>query len=204
MSARDVAVVEDAMAACVEFLVGHQRREGSWIDWDLPPGSSDRGTTAYVGGAISAVPGELGLSTASMSSTAARWLVDHELEDGGWGYNHTVGCDADSTAHAILFLSMEGVTIADRIYHRLLGFQQPDGGFATFSAEDGLGSLGASHVYVSAVAVRAPLTAGTRDGAMLGDGIEFVLRQRNANGIWDSGGIHRCTPRKRAYRRRWR
>jgi squalene cyclase len=117
---------------------------------------------------------------------AAQWLVRHEFNGGGWGYNDSVGCDADSTAHAILFLSSEPVGVSRASYERLAEFQQSDGGFSTYSPDEGLGSWGVSHPDVTAVAARALLTNYEPGSAVLTRANEYILRRRNEDGTWDS------------------
>lgn len=178
---------EDAVAACVEFLLSRQSSEGSWSDWDLSPGRATSWTTAYIGCQLSSLPRQLRGPTLAPRRRAARWLLEHEFDEGGWGYSERVGCDADSTAHAILFLWREEASIPARSYGRLLAFQQPDGGFSTYAPEDrlGSGSWGISHPDVTPVAGEACLTRGGLSTAAVERARGYVERRCN-NGLWDS------------------
>lgn len=174
--------MDTATRACVNFLLGQQASDGSWRDWDLPPGRSGPWTTAYVGWQLVLAFPEAGSAT----QAAVRWLVDQQDDRGGWGYNSLVGSDADSTAHAMLFMCAAGLTPDDQNYERLLGFQQPDGGFATYEADEGLGSWGSSHPDVSAVAARTLLSLRPHAATELERVIDYVARQLEVTGLWNS------------------
>jgi hypothetical protein len=171
----------DVAAAGAEFLLSRQSESGCWTDWDLPPGPSSTWTTAYVGLRLAELSG-----VADALGAAARLLRDHELDGGAWGYDDRVGCDCDSTAHAVLFLARTGAPAGDAAYVSLLGFQQADGGFSTYAADAGLGSWGESHPDVTPVAVRALLTRPRRDHAAIARGLRYVAGARGDNGLWRS------------------
>jgi hypothetical protein len=183
--AREIAASGSA-GACAEFILRHQSGEGSWTDWALPPGPSDYWTTAYIGARLSGLPRPFRSRTGPAVRAAAHWLARQEGDGGGWGYNDKVGCDADSTANAILFLAREGFTVKARSYERLLGFQRPDGGFSTYPWDEGLGSWGGSHPDVSAVAAQALLPLLGSDSDVLRRATGYVVKQRDPAGIWNS------------------
>ena len=125
--------------------------------------------------------------------------MDREFAGGGWGYNDSVGPDADSTAYALLFLSSEPVAVPPAGFARLLELQRPDGGFSTYPHDEGLGSWGVSHPDVTAVAARAMLSIPPGAAlALLGTGIahdptlgisqalRYIVRHRNPEVTWDS------------------
>jgi hypothetical protein len=195
-----VLAATESLDACLGFLLRHQSPDGSWSDWDLPPGPSDCWTTAYIGRRLAAATEPLLSTSTAARRAAAAWLVERQLAGGGWGYNDSVGPDADSTAYALLFLSSEPVAIPSAGYERLLEFQRPDGGFSTFLSDEGLGSWGVSHPDVTAVAARAMLSVSGSDVALPGTGtgpapdrlsgldgaLRYIFRERNADGTWDS------------------
>ena len=189
-----VLAVQELLNACRRFLLRHQCRDGSWSDWDLPPGPSDSWTTAYVGYQLAAAPSEP-VSVPSAAARAAAWLSQREFASGGWGYNDRVGPDADSTAHALLLLSSQQMGPFAAGYECLVGFQKSDGGFSTYLGDQGLGSWGVSHPDVTAVAARAILSipqaaaAGlpVRDrAAVIERALDYIARHRNPEGTWDS------------------
>jgi hypothetical protein len=168
---------EEAILAGVGFLRARQSAEGCWTDWDLPPGRSSMWTTAYVG---------CQLADLAPQSRAAAWLAEHELSGGGWGYDESVGCDADSSAHAVILLRRSGVAVHDRSRRRLESFQRSDGGFSTYGRDDGLGSWGVSHPDVTPVAGYALVLVYGSAARAVTRAVESVTRNRNGAGLWDS------------------
>jgi hypothetical protein len=173
----------NAVSGGIEFLARRQSETGSWTDWDLPPGPSSSWTTAYVGCQLGALARD---AQRPALRRAACWLADRERPDGGWGYAAGVGCDADSTAHAILFLSLVRAEVGVATYDRLESFQQPDGGFSTYAADDGLGSWGLSHLDVTAIAARALMRDGRSRAVAVGRALDYVCDQRDEAGLWNS------------------
>ena len=187
------------MEACQRFLLRHQQTDGSWSDWALPPGPSDCWTTAYVGRQLAAASEPLRAGSARPRAAAAGWLTTREFSEGGWGYNDRVGADGDSTAHALLFLAAERLRVPSSAYELLLALQLGDGGFATYPSDGGLGSWGASHPDVSAVAAQAmlcvsrgaggaaPTFVRAREAARATErALGYIERRRKADGTWDS------------------
>jgi hypothetical protein len=168
--------VEEAVLAGVDFLRARQSAQGCWTDWDLPPGRSSMWTTAY----------GCQLADLAPQSRAANWLAEHELSGGGWGYDEIVGCDADSSAHAVILLRRSGIPVDDRSRRRLESFQQSDGGFSTYGRDDGVGSWSLSHPDVTPVAGYALLLLCGRAARAVTRAVESVTRHRNGNGLWDS------------------
>src|SRR5262245_43687248 len=178
--------VKRSIEACIGFLLGRQSDDGSWTDWNLPPGRSSTWTTAYVGVRLAELPPILGTPALPARRSAARWLLQQELEGGGWGYDQRVGCDCDSTAHALQFLGLEGVPLAEATYDRLLAFQRRDGGFSTYPSDAGLGSWGCSHPDVSPVAAQAVVMRYGFDTPAAERTLRYVVEGRSPNGLWDS------------------
>jgi squalene cyclase len=177
--------IEDVVKRGLEFLLARQSEEGFWTDWQLPPGESKTWTTAYVGYRLNSPHGN-GLGRAQPAiGRAASWLRAQEFPDGGWGYREEMGADADSTALAILFLSSQGLVL-DRSYQRLLGFQCANGGFATFKPPDGFGAWVAPHPEVTATVVAALMTRYGQGASCVDAGIEYLLGNTAADGLWNS------------------
>lgn len=173
--------IEDRVRAGVGFLLDG-RSSGCWTDWDLPPGRSTTWNTAYVGLKIAGLPARFGAPASPALRSAARWLRRRELPGRGWGYSDRTARDADSTAHAILFLSRVAAPIPDGTYLSLLRYQQPDGGFSTYGADEGLGSWGNAHVDVSAAAALAVRPVADAFERTVG----YVLGRRRPDGLWNS------------------
>jgi hypothetical protein len=172
--------VDEAIRRGVHFLLRAQAADGSWSDWALPPGASDGWTTAYVARHLAAA------HDGPAIAAAAGWLSATELPGGGWGYNDRVGCDADSTANAVLFLAATGAGVSSGARERLLAFQRSGGGFATYPPDAGLGSWGHAHADVTAVAAQALAALGGGVDLELGRALDYLRARRGPDGLWPS------------------
>jgi hypothetical protein len=85
---------------------------------------------------------------------AAQFLLAARDKD-GWGYNNRCAADADSTAHAILFLRAMGCDVRPHDYAALAKFQVACGGFATYPMSSAGHGWGRAHPDVTAVALQA-------------------------------------------------
>lgn len=194
MSENLEAELERSIGAGVRYILEHQLASGCWVDWELPPGQCLMWTTAYIGYKLSGLPENLLKETLFARKKAAQWLLVNELSGHGWGYNGTVGVDADSTAHAILFLSSVGTHLSEGSYRRLEAFQSEDGGFSTYQRCDSDGSWCVSHPEVTAMAVLALLTGliglasaeRQRQTMAINRGIDYIVEQRTKSGLWNS------------------
>ena len=186
MEEKRLRSLEKAIRDCVGFLLGHQSESGSWTDWDLPPGRSSAWTTAYVGARLAELPADAKAAAGPALGAAAHWLLEHERDGGGWGYDDRVGCDGDSTAHAVLFLALVGIPVADATRARLLGFEQPGGGFSTYGRDEGLGTWGRAHPDVSPAAAQALLQISVAHDPAVERTVRYVLAARTPNGLWNS------------------
>jgi hypothetical protein len=179
--------VELAITAAGRYLLAKQSADGAWRDFLTEPGVADAWTTAYVGLCLLTLPRDARTGDWQPSlERAANWLAGQINRFSGWGYNAKCPPDADSTAHAILFLRHCGVGVPLQAYRRLLSFGRPDGGFATYlvpSAED---SWGISHPCVTPVVIHALLTCLACDAPPIVRSIEYIRVGQEANGMWHS------------------
>ncbi|MHB1935455.1 MAG: prenyltransferase/squalene oxidase repeat-containing protein [Acidobacteriaceae bacterium] len=178
--------LERALGLAVEYILSWQHPDGSWIDWDLPPGQSSMWTTAFVGGKLTGLVSHLRDRTSNSTALASEWLTENMFPDCGWGYNEHVDSDADSTALAILFLAAEGRNVPDSSYACLKSFQCADGGFATFRGHPDLGSWAVSHPDVTPSAILALTTKYGATSEAVDRGVHFVLNRKTSAGIWRS------------------
>lgn len=186
MSSAGTTEVASAAAACLEYILRLQGSDGSWREWELPPGSSSTWTTAFIGYKLRLLPPWLAGRAAAARRRAAAWLARNEFAGGGWGYNEVVGVDADSTAYSILFLSSLRHAIGEATYNRLCEFRRQDGGFSTYIAQHGRDAWGVSHADVSPVALLAALTKYPRASGLVEQGLRYVLSQLTPSGLWNS------------------
>lgn len=178
--------VVQAVDGGLDFILAQQSTDGFWTDWDLPPGSSSIWTTAYVGYKLKYLPEKLRGKTTYSLASAANWLLCSQFAGGGWGYNESVGIDADSTSLSILFLASTGLLVPQPVYSLLARHQNPDGGFCTYLPEDNVGTWCMSHPDVTPVALSAFLTQAETDRRILERGLAYTLSHKNPDGSWNS------------------
>lgn len=178
--------VERALMLSLDYILDQQGRDGSWIDWDLPPGPSSTWTTAYVGRKLTGLRSSLRSRASDSIHRASQWLNDRTFADSGWGYNEAVDSDADSTALAILFLASAKQNVREGSYACLQSFQCADGGFATFRDVPSLGYWAVSHEDVTPSAVLAMMTKYSVESETVERGLQFILNRKTSGGIWES------------------
>jgi hypothetical protein len=175
-----------AVEAAGRYLLAHQSEDGAWRDFLTEPGVADAWTTAYVGLSLLTLPEPARPAGWEPSlERSARWLETRRDRFDGWGYNARCPPDADSTAHAILFLRFCGLDVPLPAYARLLSFQRPDGGFATYLTAGAEDSWAVSHPCVTPVAVHALLTALAPEDPRLARSLAYI-RSGQASGLWPS------------------
>ena len=167
----------------LDYILRKQSSEGSWLDWNLPPGPSDLWTTAFVGWRLRRLPADIKPRAKKRIDSACEWLLRNVLPDGGWGYNGLVESDADSTALAILFLSSQEYHVPEESYACLRQFQRTDGGFSTFRENGTADSWRISHLEVTPTAVLALAAKYGTHNANVKRGLDF-LRCRHKSGAW--------------------
>ncbi len=137
------------MRQSIDFLLRHQDADGAWRDFRTKPGRSDAWVTAYIGLKLCRQEG-----MKSALDQAARFVLSARRRE-GWAYNENCDPDADSTAHAILFLTSMGCQLHPSAYAALAKFQRPCGGFATYGHVPPDHGWGRGHPDVTAAALRA-------------------------------------------------
>lgn len=177
--------VEPAIAAAGRYLLAKQSADGAWRDFSTEPGVADAWTTAYVGLCLLTMPGSTRPEDWQPSLVRAATCLSAQMDRfSGWRYNASCPPDADSSAHAILFLRHCGVEVPIQAYARLLSFGRPDGGFATYLVPSACDSWGRSHPCVTPVAVHALLTCLACDDPRLARSLEYIRSGQTATGLW--------------------
>jgi hypothetical protein len=126
-TSQDPELLFDSIQAGVTFLSRTQRTDGSWRGFMLSPGASNEWITAHVAFLLEDVP-----RTRELRDSAARRLLGPVRRRAGWGYNHRVRIDSDSTAQAIIVLAQSGYEVHDASVAPLLAARRESGGFATY------------------------------------------------------------------------
>lgn len=179
---------EATVGHAAEYLMANQNIDGAWRDFELPPGRSDAWTTAYVGRSLLNIPAALRPSAwEEPIARAAHWLNTNIGRDAGWGYNGRCATDADSTAHAILFLGRaEDNVYPETTCHLLWTFQQEDGGFSTYLPTADNGTWGISHPDVTPAVVAALLARVPTTDPRLVRALAYMQANQMSDGIWNS------------------
>ncbi len=185
-SSTDYDILQTRSALGLEYILSRQRHDGSWADWNLPPGESSVWTTAYVGCKLGNLTAKLRQQAFLSSRRASEWLYRKQFPDSGWGYSEEVGTDADSTAIAITFLVSLGLALSETCYSCLRQFQCPDGGFSTYRNCGRRDSWTVSHTDVTPTALRALLTQYDRHDEAVQRGLSYVRKQRTETGVWEA------------------
>jgi hypothetical protein len=174
--------------AATDFLLAAQDAQGAWKDFLLPAGNSNVWVTGYVGEALTSLP-------AAEARKAAldgwRFLEGVKSSAGGWSYNPTVPCDADSTLWGLRLAEKVGCENSERALAAREFFEshvREAGGVATYASASpvrnfiGLPPLVTfrgwtqSHVCVTAAAAHL----GTHRGRLQ----QYLLDRQSDDGRW--------------------
>jgi hypothetical protein len=138
-----------ALKNATGYLLEKQSPDGTWRDYNMPPGESYAWVTAVVGLALTKPPHFL--NSQKVINHAASALLD--LYTGyGWGYNSSVDCDADSTAWCMRFLSGIGYTFWPGVLQNFCRLHiNADGQARTYANPEAFGSWAQPHQDVTPV-----------------------------------------------------
>lgn len=170
----------------MSFLLARQSGDGAWRDFDLPPGQSDAWVTAYVGSRVLPLLDHSTPDLARVIERALLFLETTRHKQGGWSYNVRCEPDADSTAHALLFLRAAGPTINLRDYAALARFQLAGGCFATYKTQTPQHGWGRGHPDVTSVAIRSLAGVLPPDHTILRRGYASLSRDLSRPDPWAS------------------
>ena len=73
--------LERALCLSVDYILSRQQTDGSWLDWELPPGQSSTWTTAYVGGKLTSLDNHHRDRASTATASASRWLAKKMFSD---------------------------------------------------------------------------------------------------------------------------
>ena len=184
------ASLAGALDRGIAFLLRQQAAAGTWTDFLLPAGQSDRWVTGYVGSVLAGLA-----DPAARRAALAAWGRLEQLAGaaGGWSYNAAVPGDADSTLWCLRLAHQLGHDdrAAARAATRFLDTHvRDDGGLATYATADHIrGYLGVlperafdgwlqAHVCVSGAGAHLP---GYRARLR-----PYLTRHQEAAGHWRS------------------
>jgi squalene cyclase len=194
---RDIAL-RTSIQRAQAFLLERRAPDGLWRDFLTLAGTSDEWVSAFVAHALA--ESDVAQGDLLPSSKA---LLYRQRWNGGWSYNRRVPPDCDSTAWALIASGMAPIWKPSSMAHAVAYVKQhqilPDGGFATYAAEDGIDRyIGAAeqnivqgwlttHTCVTGVALQALLLHGEpRSSDTVRSAIAYLLREQDPNGTWRS------------------
>jgi hypothetical protein len=174
--------IQDALTDAIRYLCAARRRDGSWLDFALPVGSSNQWVTAYTGLALAEAGGLAPFPEARAASRrGAAWLATARAYGAGWGYNAATGPDSDSTAIAIALFDQLGMGVADEDRRFLADRWRGDDGLATFDEPN---AWGTGHWDVTPLGYLGLLPGDRR--RLLGPFLTALKKNRLPNGFWRS------------------
>lgn len=185
--------LEDTINASLDrardYLLKNLGKDNLWRDfYTKTHGESIDWVTSYVGNSL------YGFCDKDILGDVARSLVNRQNKNGGWGYNHKIVPDTDSTAFAIMFLSRfdfkDKIELARQF---LLKHQRATGGFSTYNedeirsyyripAEMSVGGWCNETPEITATAIQALRKLGYTE---VGKAFSYILSQQ-INGKWRS------------------
>ncbi len=117
--------------AGMAFMLSQKDEDGFWREFgQLRHGPSTAWASAYIGRLLLPILKARGQAQVLDSTLGA--IISSQNQDGGFSYNEYVPSDADSTANVLLLAQALGITI-EGAERALLGHQQPDNGFSTYT-----------------------------------------------------------------------
>jgi squalene-hopene/tetraprenyl-beta-curcumene cyclase len=193
-----LADIDEHIAAAAAHLSRHQSEDGLWRDFETLAGASSDWVSAFI--CVAAKDCRALRDEVEVALTA---LVLRQRRNGGWSYNEQVPTDCDSTAWAMMALStrvMWRPSAILRARRYLVSHADPSsGGFTTYGPADGIGRyIGvtdqeqtrgwlAAHPCVTSLALHAMLLHGEpRDSPLIRAAVAYLLRARDARGLWES------------------
>jgi hypothetical protein len=172
--------VRQKMKYAIDYLISIQRDDGSWHDYCLPIGESDQWVTAFTALGVAQASKKLHYRKGvDCAFEAAKFLKKFQGYKSGWGFNRSVGVDADSTAHAIRLFRELRIDVEQKDEESLMEHYTGYGAFRTYCRGS---EWGGAHPDVTAAAGLA-LNDHSMD-RIKKDLLRYCGEVRLANGSW--------------------
>lgn len=139
LSKIDLEATLRSLRSGLSYLTRLQDPSGVWTDFWLTVGASNAWVTAYVAETLrdaGIVLNEESGNAKRAVERAANALLALPRTRRGWGYNHRVAPDADSTAHVLTFLSRVGAQVPQEAVTFLREHRHSNGHFSTYLSVD--------------------------------------------------------------------
>jgi hypothetical protein len=177
-----------ATRQAADYLLAGQNPDGSWSDFWLPVGTSDAWVTAYVGlslcEAVEQLPPRLKQDAHLALKKAGNWLLAGNTYR--WGYNSSVPPDADSSAHAVSFLSRSGYRIPKEALQFLQGHKLEHKGYRTYTFRHQQHRWNKATPEITAAVLRALYDAGELSREGLAERWQAYLPLQQGLACWES------------------
>ena len=172
--------LRDRLGRAIDRLISLRNPDGVWQDYELPVSTATFWVTACLAVALSESAEVAERPDAKdHAHHAAAWLDRHRARAAGWGYNATIGFDADTTGLVLrLHWSLSLEPAAEDIAC-LLSHWRPEGAFATFQSPDHWAD---AHPCVTAVAFAGLLDR--QRAPLLGALPDYVRATMQPGGTW--------------------
>lgn len=167
----------------LRYLLARQGRDGFWRDFDLQPGPSDVWSTAWIGWCLSECRW-IDPAVTNALAGAVR-VLSSAVKPDGWGYNHSSGPDADTTAWTCRLLAAHNLPMSGMAM-QTLGPYLDGGGAAHTFREPGVGSWGEAHADVTPIVGLALAEAGGVAVQAIPLIRNRVVHDQRADGNWSA------------------
>lgn len=164
------------------FLTNNQEPNGSFIDFELPPGPSNAWVTGFVAVAIHETAELMSIQCEETIQSSAKALIS-SMRPGGWGYNDNTATDADSTSFAIRAILRAGYSVPRSSEILLKPYIDENGHGHTFLNPDKMGNWADCHADVTA-SIGLALKEANVSKSLRNLVINACLEARNTHGIW--------------------
>lgn len=187
-----------AMEKAYDYIKSNRNADRVWSDFLTLAGESVYWVSGYVGYAL----GDYHKFKEDEDWTAriGNYILEHQQQNGGWGYGLGVPADADSTAWCLLFLSKLSIgyrSSIERAINFLKEHKTPlDKGFRTYAMPQQIARFmmingdvsfegwSSSQMCVTGVAIQA-LFESEKDENFI-DGISCIKKNQTPQGYWNS------------------
>ncbi|GAO45408.1 prenyltransferase/squalene oxidase repeat-containing protein [Flavihumibacter petaseus] len=190
-------VGKDIIRKGLHYILAQKGADELWSDFETLAGPATEWVSAYTLSGLAAIS-EYQVSI----NESHKRLLSCQRKSGGWGYNHYVPPDADSTAWVLLCYATlpcwRPSALSKGLRYLLRHADQETGGFSTYISADQIDRyIGARpeqvegwlqpHPCVTGVALQAILYYGHMEEAdVLAKGCDYLLRGRGEDRLWES------------------
>jgi hypothetical protein len=165
------------------FLIQKQEKNGSFVDFELPPGASDGWITAFIAVAIDEAAKIISVPGCNNALDRAAKFLLNNMRATGWGYNSKTATDADSTSFAVRAIGRAGINLPEQPEVLLRHYIDECGHGHTFLDPDRMGSWAGRHADITP-SIGLALIEVNASLSLRNKVIDASLTSRDESGIW--------------------